>query len=93
MAASTENKDLILANIYEDVPIISARSAIEDILTCLIAFHYPDTAGLSVVDPNNFLQGYVCQFALAMGYHSETEDYNYGLPKARLAANDVLTTL
>ncbi|MFT6984316.1 MAG: nitroreductase/dihydropteridine reductase [Psychromonas sp.] len=39
------------------------------------------------------LNGYVCQFALAMGYHSETEDYNYGLPKARLAANDVVTTL
>ncbi|WP_415228989.1 nitroreductase family protein [Psychromonas sp.] len=39
------------------------------------------------------LNGYVCQFALAMGYHSETEDYNYGLPKARLAAFDVITTL
>lgn len=39
------------------------------------------------------LKGYVCQFALAMGYHSDTEDYNYGLPKARLAAEDVITTL
>jgi len=39
------------------------------------------------------LKGYVCQFALAMGYHSDTEDYNYGLPKARLAAIDVITTV
>ncbi|MFZ5839759.1 MAG: nitroreductase family protein, partial [Pseudomonadota bacterium] len=35
------------------------------------------------------LDGYVCEFALAMGYHLEGEDYNYGLPKSRLAAEDV----
>lgn len=39
------------------------------------------------------LDGYVCEFALAMGYHLEGEDYNYGLPKSRLAAEDVLVTL
>ena len=39
------------------------------------------------------LGGYVCDFALALGYHSETEDYNYGLPKARLAMDDVISVL
>ncbi|MDE1249226.1 NAD(P)H-dependent oxidoreductase [Vibrio aestuarianus] len=39
------------------------------------------------------LGGYVCEFALAMGYHLEGQDYNYGLPKSRLAAEDVLVTL
>ncbi|HAS6506888.1 TPA: NAD(P)H-dependent oxidoreductase [Vibrio parahaemolyticus] len=39
------------------------------------------------------LDGYVCEFALAMGYHLEGQDYNYGLPKSRLAAEDVLVTL
>ena len=39
------------------------------------------------------LDGYVCDFALALGYHSETEDYNYGLPKARLAMADVISVL
>lgn len=39
------------------------------------------------------LDGYVCEFALAMGYHLEGEDYNYGLPKSRLAVEDVLVTL
>lgn len=39
------------------------------------------------------LDGYVCEFALAMGYHLEGQDYNYGLPKSRLAAEDVLLTL
>ncbi|ANQ21750.1 NAD(P)H-dependent oxidoreductase [Vibrio natriegens] len=39
------------------------------------------------------LDGYVCEFALAMGCHLEGEDYNYGLPKSRLAAEDVLVTL
>lgn len=38
------------------------------------------------------LNGYVCDIALAMGYHSE-EDYNYGLPKARLALDDIMTVL
>lgn len=39
------------------------------------------------------LDGYVCDFALAMGYHKEGEDYNHGLPKARLPIEDVITTL
>lgn len=39
------------------------------------------------------LGGFQCDFALAMGYHLEGEDYNHGLPKARLAMDDVLTVL
>lgn len=39
------------------------------------------------------LDGYQCDFALAMGYHLEGEDYNYGLPKARLPMNDVVKVL
>ena len=39
------------------------------------------------------LDGHVCEVALAMGYFLEGEDYNYGLPKSRLAAEDVLVTL
>lgn len=37
------------------------------------------------------LDGHVCGVALAMGYHKEGEDFNYGLPKARMAADDVIT--
>ncbi len=36
------------------------------------------------------LDGHVCEVALAMGYHKEGEDFNYGLPKARLAQDDVI---
>ncbi|MBW8192544.1 nitroreductase family protein [Neiella marina] len=39
------------------------------------------------------LDGHVCEVALAMGYHLPTEDYNHGLPKARLDLQDVITTL
>ncbi|OIQ26406.1 NAD(P)H-dependent oxidoreductase [uncultured Vibrio sp.] len=39
------------------------------------------------------LDGYTCDFALAMGYHKDGEDYNHGLPKARLAMDDVVTVL
>ncbi|MCE7535967.1 nitroreductase family protein [Aliivibrio fischeri] len=39
------------------------------------------------------LDGYVCDFALALGYHKDGEDYNHGLPKARLPMEDVITTL
>ncbi|WED23734.1 nitroreductase family protein [Vibrio sp. JC009] len=39
------------------------------------------------------LDGHVCEVALAMGYHKEGEDFNYGLPKARLAAEDVIEVL
>ncbi|WP_221076171.1 NAD(P)H-dependent oxidoreductase [Agarivorans aestuarii] len=39
------------------------------------------------------LDGHVCHFALALGYHLDGEDYNYGLPKARLPEQDVITVL
>ncbi|MDO6683927.1 MULTISPECIES: nitroreductase family protein [unclassified Agarivorans] len=39
------------------------------------------------------LNGYVCDFALAIGYHLDGEDFNYGLPKARLAEEDIITVL
>ncbi|WP_260262039.1 NAD(P)H-dependent oxidoreductase [Vibrio intestinalis] len=39
------------------------------------------------------LDGYVCDVALAMGYHKDGEDYNHGLPKARLAMEDILAVL
>ncbi|MFA0086473.1 nitroreductase family protein [Vibrio sp. E150_011] len=39
------------------------------------------------------LNGYVCDFALALGYHKEGEDYNYGLPKSRLAQDDIIAVL
>ncbi|GLO60381.1 NAD(P)H-dependent oxidoreductase [Vibrio sp. MACH09] len=39
------------------------------------------------------LDGYVCDVALAMGYHKDEQDYNHGLPKARLAMDDVITVL
>lgn len=41
----------------------------------------------------NELDGYVCETALAMGYHLDQEDYNHGLPKARLSAADVITVI
>ena len=39
------------------------------------------------------LTGYVCDVALAIGYHHAEEDYNASLPKSRLALQDVLTVL
>lgn len=36
--------------------------------------------------------GYECTFALAMGYHSDS-DYNYGKPKARLPREEVIQFL
>jgi len=39
------------------------------------------------------LDGHVCEVALAMGYQKEGEDFNYGLPKARLAEEDVIAVL
>ncbi|QLE84813.1 MULTISPECIES: nitroreductase family protein [Shewanella] len=39
------------------------------------------------------LGGFVCEVALAMGYHHSTEDYNASLPKSRLAMEQVLTVL
>ncbi|GAB3483946.1 nitroreductase family protein [Marinomonas epiphytica] len=39
------------------------------------------------------LDGHVCEVAVAMGYHKDGEDWNRGLPKARLAIDDVITTV
>ncbi|WP_375753618.1 nitroreductase family protein [Vibrio sp. HN007] len=39
------------------------------------------------------LDGYVCDVALAIGYHKDGDDYNHGAPKARLAVEDVFTVL
>ncbi|EKE73736.1 nitroreductase family protein [Gallaecimonas xiamenensis] len=39
------------------------------------------------------LDGHICEVALAMGYHKDGEDYNHGLPKARLAQDDIITVL
>ncbi|MGX9463397.1 NAD(P)H-dependent oxidoreductase [Shewanella sp. A14] len=39
------------------------------------------------------LDGYVCDVALAFGYHHPDEDYNANLPKSRLAAEQVLQVL
>lgn len=39
------------------------------------------------------LDGYVCEVAVAMGYHKDGDDYNHGLPKSRLPQEDIITTL
>lgn len=39
------------------------------------------------------LGGYICEVALAMGYHQDGEDYNHGLPKARLPEDAVIAVL
>ncbi|UTT86567.1 nitroreductase family protein [Vibrio pelagius] len=39
------------------------------------------------------LEGHVVDVALAIGYHKDGEDYNHGLPKARLALEQVVETL
>ena len=39
------------------------------------------------------LDGYVCEVALAIGYHKEGEDYNAVLPKSRLSHEDVFVHL
>ena len=39
------------------------------------------------------LDGYVCEVALAIGYHDEKEDYNATLPKTRLSHEDVFLHL
>lgn len=57
-----------------------------------------DSTPMEGVDPdmltelfNKELNGHVCEVALAMGYHQAGEDYNNGLPKARMALNDIIT--
>lgn len=39
------------------------------------------------------LDGYMCDVALAIGYHLDSEDYNYDLPKSRLDMDQVVTVL
>ncbi|MDN3653331.1 NAD(P)H-dependent oxidoreductase [Thalassotalea ponticola] len=39
------------------------------------------------------LDGYVCNVALAIGYHHPTEDYNATLPKSRLDIDSVITII
>ena len=39
------------------------------------------------------LDGHVCEVALAMGYPLESEDYNFGLPKARLPLDELFVEL
>jgi len=39
------------------------------------------------------LDGHICEVALAMGYHDEQQDYNFGQPKARLAQAQVIETI
>ncbi|MDB2386321.1 nitroreductase family protein [Shewanella sp.] len=39
------------------------------------------------------LDGYVCEVALAIGYHHADEDYNAGLPKSRLSTDAVITVI
>ncbi|WP_319761172.1 nitroreductase family protein [Maridesulfovibrio sp.] len=39
------------------------------------------------------LGGYVCDVALALGYHLKDGDVNHGQPKARLPQEDVITVL
>ncbi|MDA0128242.1 nitroreductase family protein [Vibrio sp. MarTm2] len=39
------------------------------------------------------LDGHICEVALAIGYHQDGEDYNHGLPKARMHMDDVIEVL
>jgi len=36
------------------------------------------------------LDGHICEVAVAMGYPDQEQDWNYGLPKARLPKEDVV---
>ncbi|MBJ2138992.1 MAG: NAD(P)H-dependent oxidoreductase [Alteromonadaceae bacterium] len=36
------------------------------------------------------LDGHICEVALAMGYQNAEDDWNYGLPKARLAIEEII---
>ncbi len=42
---------------------------------------------------NEELEGHVCEVALAIGYHKDGEDWNNGLPKARLSKEKIITIL
>ena len=39
------------------------------------------------------LDGHVCEVAIAMGYHKDGDDWNHGLPKARLAQSDIIDVI
>lgn len=39
------------------------------------------------------LDGHICEVGLAMGYHKDGEDWNHGLPKARMPREDVISVL
>ncbi|PID43426.1 MAG: NAD(P)H-dependent oxidoreductase [Proteobacteria bacterium] len=39
------------------------------------------------------LDGYVCEVALALGYHKDGDDYNHDAPKSRLPQEDVVMVL
>ena len=39
------------------------------------------------------LDGFICDVALAIGYHDRTEDYNATLPKSRLPKEQVIHVL
>lgn len=51
-----------------------------------------DSAALSEIFADE-LDGYVCDVALAMGYHDSAEDYNLPLAKSRLPIEQVLQVL
>lgn len=52
-----------------------------------------DTKEIAKVFKTELEGGYECSLAISIGYHKDNDDYNYGLPKARLAADDVIVTL
>ena len=39
------------------------------------------------------LDGHICEVALAIGYHKDGEDWNHGLPKARLPREAVISVI
>ncbi|NMP31129.1 NAD(P)H-dependent oxidoreductase [Thalassotalea sp. M1531] len=39
------------------------------------------------------LDGHICEVGLALGYRKDEEDWNYGLPKARMAREDIISVL
>ena len=51
-----------------------------------------DSAKLSEIFAEE-LDGHICEAALAIGYHQDPEDWNHGLPKARLPQEDIITVL
>lgn len=52
-----------------------------------------DSKEIATLFADELAGGYECSFAIAMGYHQSPEDYNHGLPKARLPQSDTIITL